>query len=99
MPVRSPHLLGDCPVVPLANPSHWTLTGDDDDDDGDGEDDGDDDDDDDNKCDDDDNDDITIPAQYDGRAQEARGGSHPSSYLCFSKRQNGEIQGELMLMI
>ena len=30
MPVRSPHLLGDCPVVPLANPSHWTLTGDDD---------------------------------------------------------------------
>ena len=37
MPVRSPHLLGDCPVVPLANPSHWTLTGDDDDDgDGDG---------------------------------------------------------------
>ena len=40
MPVRSPHLLGDCPVVPLANPSHWTLTGDDDDDDDDDGDDG-----------------------------------------------------------
>jgi ribonuclease BN (tRNA processing enzyme) len=27
MPVNGPHLLGDCPSVQLANPSHWTLTG------------------------------------------------------------------------
>ena len=23
----SPHLLDDCPSIPLSNPSHWTLTG------------------------------------------------------------------------
>ena len=27
MPPTSPHLLDDCPSIPLSNPSHWTLTG------------------------------------------------------------------------